>query len=231
MTSPGTKLPSPGRVPMPDSPASSRSPNRDDILNCSYGGVNKRVETRDECLFGGRLRYNSPPKSLVLKKIKIETSDNDTVWSGRVVLESPVITTGIKMEIGDHDFTPRCTMQRRTFKQEHSCALSFDTQDWESLAAMLSPPQKILPSTSNHNILPPNPLPHNHVDVIESPKNAHTRCFCISCAGPAKAKPQVAACAVCATQIPYSVCVASDRKPTTPTTVPTMCFACVNAFV
>ena len=141
--------------------------------------------------------------------------------------ESPVTTTGIKIETDDDDFTPRCTMQR-TFKvqQEHLQSLSYDTHEWESLAAMLSPPHKILPST--RNLLPTNPLPHNH---FERPKNAYTRCLCISCAGPAKAKPQLAACAVCATQIPYSVCVASNRKPTTPTTVPTMCFDCVQAFV
>ena len=258
MTSPGAKMHSPGWVPLPNSPssASSRSPIQDD-------GVNKRVETlvrRNEWFYGGRLRYKSPPKSPVLKKIEVETS-NDTPWSGprsgRIVPESPppkspvlkkikmetsndtpwsgpgsgricdrIGSTGIKIETDDDDFTPRCTMQR-TFKvqQEHLRSLSYDTHEWESLAAMLSPPHKVLPST--RNLLPPNPLSHNH---FERPKNAYTRCLCISCVGPAKAKPQVAACAVCATQIPYSVCVASNRKPTT-TTVPTMCFACVHAFV
>ena len=230
MTSPGAKMHSPGWVPLPNSPssASSRSPIQDDGVFT----VNKRVETRNEWFYGGRLRYKSPPKSPVLKKIKMETS-NDTPWSGprsgRICdrVGSPVTTTGIKIETDDDDFTPRCTMQR-TFKvqQEHLRSLSYDTHEWESLAAMLSPPHKILPST--RNLLPPNPIPHNH---FERPKNAYTRCLCISCAGPAKAKPQVAACAVCATQIPYSVCVASNRKPTTPTTVPTMCFACVHAFV
>ena len=240
MTLPGAKMLSPGWVPLPESPVSSRSPNWDDMPQRFHELVDKRVETREEWFLGSRLRYKSPPKSPVLKKIKMEISD-DTVlmlrsdevgctWSGRVVPESPVMMTRIKVETDDDDFTPRCTMDR-TFKaqQEHlQRSLNYDTHEWESLAAMLSPPHKIVPSTRNHNLLPPNPLPHNH---FERPKNAYTRCLCISCVGPAKAKPQLAACAVCAAQIPYSVCVASNRKPTTPTTVPTMCFACVHAFL
>lgn len=218
MTSPDAKMPSPGWVPLPVSPASSC-----DTWSPSQGPY-WPAETKKQWFFSGRWSYQSPPKS-PRKKIKMETSD-DTVWSGLVVPESPVMTR-IKKEADDDDFTPRCTMERTLkVQQEHLRALSFNTHNWESLAAMLSPPPKKT-STHNHNLLPPNPLPHNH---FERPKNAYTGCLCISCAGPAKAKPQVAACAVCAAQIPYSVCVASNRKPTTPTTVPNMCFACMRAF-
>ncbi len=63
------------------------------------------------------MRYKSPPKSPVLKKIKMEISD-DTVlmlrsdkvgctWSGRVVPESPVMMTRIKVETDDDDFVRR----------------------------------------------------------------------------------------------------------------------------
>jgi hypothetical protein len=184
MTLHGAKMPSPGWVALPQSPASSWSPSRD---------------FQDGIPEGFCARYHSPSKSMA-KKIKIETSDN-TVRSGRVVPELPVMMTRSKI---------------------------LDIHEWESLAAMLSPLPNVLPSTRNHNLLPPNPFPHDH---FERPKNAFTGCLCISCVGPANAIPQVAACAVCAAQIPYSVCLASDRKPTTPTTVPTMCFSCMRAFV
>jgi len=218
-------MPSPGWVPLPQSPASSWSPSRDDIPEGFYEWANKRVETMDEWFLGGRWLYRSPPPPK--KKIKMETSN--TVWSGRVVPESPEIRIKIETDRDEDDFTPRCTMERTlNLQQEHLRELILDPHEWESLAAMLSPPRKLLPlHPRNHNLPPPNPLPHNH---FERPKNAYTGCLCISCAGPAKAKPQEAACAVCAAQIPYSVCVASNRKPTTPTTVPTMCFACMRAF-
>jgi hypothetical protein len=212
MTFPGIKMPSPGWVLLNQSPPISRSPCRDEIPEGFYA----------------RYHSLSPPKSTA-KKIKTETFDK-TVWSNRILPESPAM---IKMETDDDDFTPRCcqcTMES-TFKvqQEHLGALSFGTQEWESLAAMLSPPPKILLSTRNHNLLPPNPLPpdtHNH---FERPKNGFNGCLCICCVGPANAKPQVAACAVCGAQIPYSVCLASNRK--SPISVPTMCFACMRAFV